>query len=91
MISKDKNRNKACNSKNFPEENMSLIRPRPLLVQYLPLYDSRQKRRQDMRCTPGIMGWEQVNGRNAISWEKKFDLDVWYVYNFSFFLDVRII
>ncbi len=69
--------------------DMSLIGPRPLLVEYLPLYNERQKRRHDIR--PGITGWAQVNGRNAISWEEKFEYDVWYVDNISFVLDVRIL
>jgi lipopolysaccharide/colanic/teichoic acid biosynthesis glycosyltransferase len=68
---------------------MSIIGPRPLLVQYLPLYTKEQARRHDVR--PGITGWAQVNGRNAISWTKKFELDVWYVEHCSFFLDLRII
>lgn len=69
--------------------DMSLIGPRPLLVQYLPLYNKEQARRHEVR--PGITGWAQVNGRNAISWEKKFELDVWYVDHCSFWLDVKII
>lgn len=68
--------------------DMSLIGPRPLLVQYLPLYDSKQARRHEVK--PGITGWAQVNGRNAISWSQKFDYDVWYVENVSFPLDVKI-
>lgn len=68
---------------------MALIGPRPLLVQYLPLYSKEQARRHDVR--PGITGWAQVNGRNAISWTKKFELDVWYVDHCSFWLDVKII
>lgn len=68
---------------------MALIGPRPLLVDYLPLYSREQARRHDVR--PGITGWAQVNGRNAISWTKKFELDVWYVDHLSFLLDVRII
>ncbi|MBC7830314.1 MAG: sugar transferase [Chitinophagaceae bacterium] len=68
---------------------MSLIGPRPLLVEYLPLYSSHQGRRHEVR--PGITGWAQVNGRNAISWEKKFELDVWYVDNLSLKLDSRIL
>ena len=69
--------------------DMSLVGPRPLLVKYLPLYSERQNRRHSVR--PGITGWAQVNGRNAISWEKKFELDVWYVENYNFILDVKII
>jgi lipopolysaccharide/colanic/teichoic acid biosynthesis glycosyltransferase len=68
--------------------DMSLIGPRPLLVQYLPLYTAFQNRRHEVR--PGITGWAQVNGRNAISWEKKFELDVWYADNISLALDVKI-
>ena len=68
---------------------MSLIGPRPLLVAYLPLYNETQKRRHEIR--PGITGWAQVNGRNAISWEQKFEYDVWYVNNYSFLLDFKII
>jgi lipopolysaccharide/colanic/teichoic acid biosynthesis glycosyltransferase len=67
---------------------MSLVGPRPLLIAYLPLYSAEQKRRHDVR--PGITGWAQVNGRNAISWAEKFKLDVWYVDNLSFCLDMRI-
>ncbi len=67
---------------------MSLIGPRPLLVEYLPLYNERQAHRHDVR--PGITGWAQVKGRNAISWEQKFECDVWYVENLSFLLDVKI-
>ena len=69
--------------------DMSLIGPRPLLPQYLPLYNAVQKRRHEVR--PGITGWAQVNGRNAISWEQKFEYDVWYVDNVSFLLDFRIL
>lgn len=69
--------------------DMSLIGPRPLLTQYLPLYNDLQKRRHETR--PGITGWAQVNGRNAISWEQKFEFDVWYVNNVSFLLDVKIL
>ncbi len=69
--------------------DMSLIGPRPLLAEYLPLYDRRQRRRHDVR--PGITGWAQVNGRNALSWEKKFELDVWYVDHWSLWLDCRIL
>lgn len=74
---------------NVIKGDMSLIGPRPLLVQYLPLYDEVQRRRHEVR--PGITGWAQVNGRNAISWEQKFALDVWYVDHMSFALDCRII
>ncbi len=73
---------------NVLKGDMSLIGPRPLLVQYLPLYNNFQKRRHEVR--PGITGWAQVNGRNAISWDQKFEYDVWYVNNVSFFLDLRI-
>jgi len=68
---------------------MSLVGPRPLLVEYLPLYSEKQSRRHEVR--PGITGWAQVNGRNAISWDKKFDLDVWYVDNQSIWLDFKIL
>lgn len=74
---------------NVFKGDMSLVGPRPLLMQYLPLYSSEQSRRHEVR--PGITGWAQVNGRNAISWEDKFKLDVWYVDNGTFWLDVRII
>ncbi len=74
---------------NVIKGDMSLIGPRPLLVKYLPLYDDFQKRRHEVK--PGITGWAQVNGRNAISWDKKFEYDVWYVENISFFLDVKIL
>ncbi|MCW1960901.1 sugar transferase [Chryseobacterium viscerum] len=73
---------------NVLKGDMSLIGPRPLLVQYLPLYNENQARRHEVR--PGITGWAQVNGRNAISWNQKFDYDVWYVENISFTLDVKI-
>lgn len=69
--------------------DMSLVGPRPLLPQYLPLYSTQQARRHEVR--PGITGWAQVNGRNAISWHEKFELDVWYVDHRSFLLDVRIL
>jgi sugar transferase EpsL len=69
--------------------DMSLVGPRPLLMEYLPLYSPRQARRQDVR--PGITGWAQVNGRNAISWEEKFEYDVWYVEHQSFALDMKIL
>lgn len=69
--------------------DMSLVGPRPLLPQYLPLYNDEQARRHEVK--PGITGWAQVNGRNAISWEDKFKFDVWYVDNISFILDIKII
>jgi lipopolysaccharide/colanic/teichoic acid biosynthesis glycosyltransferase len=69
--------------------DMSLVGPRPLLVEYLPLYTDEQLKRHNVR--PGITGWAQVNGRNAISWEKKFKFDVWYVENHSFWLDIKIL
>lgn len=68
--------------------NMSLIGPRPLLPEYLPLYNDVQKKRHLIK--PGITGWAQINGRNAVEWEKKFKFDVWYVENMSFFLDLQI-
>ena len=74
---------------NVIKGDMSLIGPRPLLPQYLPLYNAVQKRRHEVR--PGITGWAQVNGRNAISWEQKFDYDVWYMQNLSFLLDIKIL
>lgn len=74
---------------NVLKGDMSLIGPRPLLVHYLPLYNAEQKKRHDVR--PGITGWAQVNGRNAISWEQKFAYDVWYVDNCSFLLDIKIV
>ena len=74
---------------NVLKGDMSLIGPRPLLVSYLPLYDKQQKRRHEVK--PGITGWAQINGRNAISWEQKFEFDVWYVDHLSFWLDVKII
>jgi sugar transferase EpsL len=69
--------------------DMSLVGPRPLLPEYLPLYTARQMRRHEVK--PGITGWAQVNGRNAISWEEKFELDVWYLDHRSFFLDLKIL
>lgn len=69
--------------------DMSLVGPRPLLVEYLPLYSKVQAKRHDVK--PGITGWAQVNGRNAISWQEKFELDVWYVNNQSLWLDIKII
>ncbi|MFS1441376.1 sugar transferase [Vibrio sp. 10N.286.55.E10] len=74
---------------NVLKGDMSLVGPRPLLVQYLPLYNKEQARRHDVR--PGVTGWAQVNGRNAISWEEKFTLDVWYVDNRTFWLDIKIL
>ncbi|CDT22488.1 Uncharacterized sugar transferase EpsL [Vibrio crassostreae] len=74
---------------NVLKGDMSLVGPRPLLVQYLPLYNEEQARRHDVR--PGITGWAQINGRNAISWEDKFELDVWYVDNRSLWLDIKIL
>ena len=74
---------------NVLKGEMSLIGPRPLLVHYLDLYSEFQNRRHDVR--PGITGWAQVNGRNAISWDKKFEYDVWYVDHLSFVLDVKIL
>ena len=74
---------------NVLKGDMSLVGPRPLLMQYLPLYSTEQARRHEVR--PGITGWAQVNGRNAISWDDKFALDVWYVDNRSMWLDVRIL
>lgn len=73
---------------NVLKGDMSLIGPRPLLPEYLPLYDEEQKKRHNVR--PGITGWAQVNGRNMISWEEKFEYDVWYARNISFKLDVKI-
>jgi undecaprenyl phosphate N,N'-diacetylbacillosamine 1-phosphate transferase len=73
---------------NVLKGDMSLIGPRPLLPEYLPLYNEEQKKRHKVK--PGITGWAQVNGRNAISWEKKFDYDVWYVQHVSFMLDIKI-
>jgi len=68
---------------------MSLVGPRPLLMEYLPLYSEEQSRRHEVR--PGVTGWAQVNGRNALSWEEKFKLDVWYIDNQSFFLDLKVL
>ncbi len=73
---------------NVLKGDMSLIGPRPLLPEYLPLYNEIQKRRHKVK--PGITGWAQVNGRNAISWEQKFEYDVWYVDNLSYLLDIKI-
>lgn len=74
---------------NVVKGEMSLVGPRPLLVTYLDRYSSKQARRHEVK--PGITGWAQVNGRNAISWEEKFNLDVWYVDNLSFTLDLKIL
>ena len=74
---------------NVLKGDMSLVGPRPLLVKYLPLYNAEQHRRHDV--LPGITGWAQVHGRNAISWEEKFRLDVWYVDNWSLWLDLKIL
>lgn len=74
---------------NVIKGDMSLIGPRPLLPEYLPLYNDFQNKRHEVK--PGITGWAQVNGRNAISWQQKFEYDVWYVENFSFLLDLQIL
>lgn len=74
---------------NIFKGDMSIVGPRPLLVKYLPLYNERQKHRHDV--TPGLTGWAQVNGRNTLSWEDKFELDVWYAENVGFILDMKII
>ncbi|WP_410984890.1 sugar transferase [Bacillus cereus] len=74
---------------NVIKGDLSLVGPRPLLMEYLELYTEEQAKRHNVR--PGITGWAQVNGRNAISWEEKFDLDVWYVKNRTFFLDMKIL
>jgi len=74
---------------NVLKGEMSFVGPRPLLIEYLDLYDNEQKRRHDVK--PGITGWAQVNGRNAISWEQKFEYDVWYVDHQSFLLDMKIL
>jgi len=74
---------------NVLKGDMSLVGPRPLLPKYLPLYNERQARRHDVK--PGITGWTQVNGRNALSWKEKFEMDVWYVENISFALDMKIL
>lgn len=74
---------------NILKGEMSFVGPRPLLLDYLPLYSEEQSRRHDV--PPGLTGWSQVNGRNAISWEEKFEYDVWYVENASFWLDLKII
>ncbi|WP_300351337.1 sugar transferase [uncultured Alcanivorax sp.] len=74
---------------NVFKGDMSLVGPRPLLMEYLPLYSDRQARRHEVR--PGITGWAQINGRNALSWEEKFELDVWYVENQTLWLDIKIL
>ena len=74
---------------NVLRGDMSLVGPRPLLMEYLPLYSHEQARRHEVR--PGLTGWAQVNGRNAVSWDEKFKLDVWYVDNQSFWLDLKIL
>lgn len=74
---------------NVLKGDMSFVGPRPLLTEYLPLYSTVQKRRHEVK--PGITGWAQVNGRNALSWEKKFEYDVWYVDHVSFFIDIKIL
>ena len=74
---------------NVLKGDMSVVGPRPLLVEYLPLYSTQQARRHEVK--PGITGWAQINGRNAISWDEKFDLDVWYVDNQSIWLDIKIL
>lgn len=74
---------------NVIRGDLSLVGPRPLLMQYLPLYSKRQMKRHEVR--PGITGWAQVNGRNMIEWEEKFEMDVWYVENQSFWLDLKIL
>lgn len=74
---------------NVFKGDMSLVGPRPLLVEYLPLYSPEQARRHDVK--PGITGWAQINGRNAIGWQQKFEYDIWYVDNQSFWLDIKIL
>ncbi|WP_336175050.1 sugar transferase [Alloalcanivorax xenomutans] len=74
---------------NVIKGDMSLVGPRPLLMEYLPLYSTRQYRRHEVR--PGITGWAQVNGRNALSWEEKFELDIWYIENQTVWLDIKIL
>lgn len=74
---------------NVLKGDMSLVGPRPLLMEYLPLYNKKQAKRHDIK--PGLTGWAQVNGRNEISWQEKFDLDIWYVDHQSFWLDVKIL
>ena len=74
---------------NILRKEMSFVGPRPLLLEYVPLYDDRQRRR--LEVPPGVTGWAQVNGRNAISWPRKFELDVWYIDNRSLLLDGKIL
>ena len=74
---------------NVLKGEMSLVGPRPLLMEYLPLYSVEQARRHDV--LPGITGWAQINGRNSLSWDEKFELDLWYVDNQSFYLDIKIL
>ena len=74
---------------NVLKGDMSLVGPRPLLMEYIPLFNDYQKMRHNVR--PGITGWAQINGRNAITWEERFDLDIWYVNNRSFLLDIKIL
>ena len=74
---------------NVLRGDMSLVGPRPLLMEYLPLYDAVEKRRHEIR--PGLTGWAQINGRNSLSWDEKFALDVWYVDNRSFWLDIKVL
>jgi lipopolysaccharide/colanic/teichoic acid biosynthesis glycosyltransferase len=74
---------------NVLKGDMSLVGPRPLLVEYLPLYTESQRSRHEV--LPGITGWAQINGRNSISWAEKFELDLWYIENWSFFLDIKIL
>jgi lipopolysaccharide/colanic/teichoic acid biosynthesis glycosyltransferase len=74
---------------NVLKGDMSIIGPRPLLLDYLPLYNDRQKKRHNVK--PGITGWAQVNGRNAITWKQKFNFDIWYVENLSFLIDIKIL
>ncbi|MES5918258.1 sugar transferase [Bacillus cereus group sp. RP37] len=74
---------------NVIKGDLSLVGPRPLLMEYLPLYSSKQSKRHNVK--PGITGWAQINGRNSITWEEKFELDIWYVENRSFLLDMKII
>ena len=74
---------------NVLKGNMSLVGPRPLLMEYLPLYSNEQARRHDVR--PGVTGWAQINGRNSVSWEEKFKLDVWYLENRTLWLDIKIL